>query len=96
MPASASASPRLRPALKRASYSGASSSYTEPSRLAHSHLRRSSSFPRSHDLKRTLSLGDLAASEAEDPIRTSSAHLGAAAEPGRASRLVGEQGQPSQ
>lgn len=90
-PGSACASPRLRPALKRASYSGASSSFTEPSRLAHSTLRRSSSFPRSHDLKRTLSLGDLAASEPEAPARGPTAHPSAAAVLGGAPQLVSEQ-----
>ena len=76
-PGSASASPRLRPALKRASYTGGSS--TEPSRLALSMLRRSSSFPRSHDLKHALSRADLA-SEASGPSRATSADLSAAAQ----------------
>ena len=76
-PGSASASPRLRPALKRASYTGGSS--TEPSRLALSTLQRSSSFPRSHDLKHALSRADLA-SEASGPSRAPSADLSAAAQ----------------
>ncbi|CAL5227620.1 g10624 [Coccomyxa viridis] len=95
-PGSATASPRLRPALKRASYSGASSSFADPSRLAHSTLRRSSSFPRSHDLKRTLSLGDLVASEPEALARGPSADLRGAAEPESAPRLAREPGQSSQ
>ena len=77
---SASASPRLRSALKRASYSGASSSFTEPSRLAQSTLRRSSSFPRSHDLKRTLSLGDIVVETASSAVSTSG-EASAAGEP---------------
>ena len=76
-PGSASASPRLRPALKRASYTGGSS--TEPSRLALSTLRRSSSFPRSHDLKHALSRADLA-SEASGPSRAASGDHSAAAQ----------------
>ena len=76
-PGSASASPRLRPALKRASYTGGSS--TAPSRLALSTLRRSSSFPRSHDLKHALSRADLA-SEASGPSRATSADVSAAAQ----------------
>ncbi len=93
---SASASPHLRPALKRASYSGASSSFTEPSRLAHSTLRRSSSFPRSHDLKRTLSLSDLVASEPGALSRGPSADLRGAAESESAPRLPSEPSQSSQ
>jgi hypothetical protein len=60
---SCEASPRvLRPSLRRASYTGSGSPAAEPplSRQP-SNLRRSSSFPKSHALSRTLSLGDILA-----------------------------------
>ncbi|CAL8462219.1 g1750 [Coccomyxa elongata] len=65
---SAEPSPRLRPSLKRSSYSGGATSTSnsramEAEAAAHrpSTLRRSSSFPKSHMLARTFSLGDILA-----------------------------------
>ena len=63
---SAEPSPRLRPSLKRSSYSGGTGSGPGGAAAAEavrapSTLRRTSSFPRSHSLSRTLSLGDILA-----------------------------------
>lgn len=65
---SAEPSPRLRPSLKRSSYSGGATSTTssrameaEAAARGPSTLRRSSSFPKSHMLARTFSLGDILA-----------------------------------